>query len=346
MRTAGSTAAGALSYRVAEEADLPGLLRLWEEAGWGTLSPQQWREWFVDGPQGPCLITVAVDADGKVAGQSVFAPSRVSVDGREARALRFSAPILRQELRGESLRSGQHPVIGLYQTAATAARERGFEIVYSLPERAWLPIFRLGPRYGLARFHTTTFGCAELALSGVPEGSVIQEQAHGVAAQPVARFGAEYEELWRSARESFPIACGVVRDAAWLTFRNSGRIALEVRDLGDHGEGSLVGYSATKRQTGLLADALARSPEQLTAVIAATALWLADPRRRHEPGAVTHLKAMRTPALDPALRALGFAPADYQFAFTCDTFGDLSGNGAGAERERIAPERWYVMPGD
>lgn len=323
-----------LSYRVSEEGDLPALLRLWEEAGWGTLSPQQWREWFVDGPEGPCLISVAVDPRGEIVGQKVFAPSRVSVAGREVRALRFSAPILRRELRGESLRRNEHPVIGLYKAAAAAARQRGFEIVYSLPEYAWLPILRLAPRFGLPRFDTAAFGCTELPLAAPLAG--LESAARSVEARPVTRFGAEYEELWRQAQRSFPIACGVVRDGAWLTFRNSGRIALEARDAVD---GSLVGYSATKRQTGLLADVLARRPEDLPAVIAATAIRLA---RRREPGGITCLKAMRTPALSPALQALGFVLVDYRFAFTCNVLDDDPGAG----RERVAPERWYVMPGD
>jgi hypothetical protein len=324
---------GDLRYRTSEERDLPALLRLWEEAGWGTLSPEQWREWFVDGPEGPCLIAVAVDARGGIAGQEVFAPSRVRVAGREVRALRFSAPILRQELRGDSLRRSSHPVFGLYETAAAAARERGFEIVYSLPDHAWLPVFGLATRFGVARFDTTAFGCAELPLEPAPLAP-LKEYARTVVARPVERFGADYEELWEAARESFPISCGVVRDGAWLTFRNSGRIALEIRDAGD---GSLVGYSATKRRTGLLADALARRPERLVEVVAATALRLAA-ERRGEPGEVTRLKVMRTPAFEPALRQLGFEASDYRFAFTCEALG--------GGLEGVAPGSWYVMPGD
>jgi hypothetical protein len=312
-------------YRVFEEGDLPAVLRLWEEAGWGTLSPQQWREWFVDGPEGPCLITVAADADGEVVAQEVFAPSRVSVAGREVRALRFSAPILRQEIRGESLLWQDHPLVGLYKAAAAAARERGFEIVYSLPEPAWLRVLRLAPRYGVPPFDSISFGCAELALDAAALAG-LERYTRSVEARPVAAFGTEYEELWEAARKTFPIACGVVRDSAWLTFRNSGRIALEVRDAG----GALVGYSATKRQTGLLADVLARRPEELKVVIAATASWLAEER------CFPHLKAMRTPDLELPLRALGFAAADYRFAFTCNAFG----------AERVPPDRWYVMPGD
>jgi hypothetical protein len=323
-----------LSFRVSEEGDLPALLRLWEEAGWGTLSPRQWREWFVEGPAGPCLITVAVDGQGEVVGQEIFAPTRVSVEGREVRALRFSAPILRKDLRGGSLRRDAHPMVGLYKAAARAAEEKGFEVVYSLPEHAWLAIFRLAPRFGVPPFGATTFGCAELPLQTAALARAAG-WAKTVEALPVTRFGPEHEELWQSARQTFPIACGVVRDAAWLTFRNSGRIALEIRDRVD---GSLIGYSAIKRQSGLLLDLLARQPDDLPAVIGATACWL------ESSGEITHLKAMRTPALEPALQALGFAPADYRFAFICNSLGNLFGQPPG--RERIAPGRWYVMPGD
>src|ERR1044072_6653543 len=141
-----------LTYRLFDDGDLPGLLRLWEEAGWGMLTPEQWREWFVDGPQGPSLVTVAIDEQGEVAAQEVFAPSRAVVGGREVRALRFSAPIVRERLGGSSFRDGTHPVFGLFKAAEAVAAERGVAVGYRLPEHGWLPIFRLAPRYGILPF--------------------------------------------------------------------------------------------------------------------------------------------------------------------------------------------------
>lgn len=325
-----------LTYRLYEERDLPGLLRLWEDAGWGALTEAQWREWFVETPNGACLVAVGVDESGEVAAQEVFTPARVAVGGRELRALRFSAPVLRSDLRGESLRRGDHPVVGLYKAAAAAASEQGFAVVYSLPEHAWLPVFRIVPRFGIAPFAEASYPCSALPLEAAAGAPRPAGFGHFVAS-PVGVFGEEYEELWRSARETFPVECGVVRDVAWLRYRNGGRLTLEVRDARD---GSLAGYTATKRQSGLLADALAREPGELAGVLAATAAWLAAERGHLAPENLTHLKAMRTTALAPALDAVGFAPADFKFAFTCSAIDPA------LAPEEIAPGRWYVLPGD
>ncbi|HEV2765744.1 MAG TPA: hypothetical protein VGV38_22355, partial [Pyrinomonadaceae bacterium] len=323
-------------YRLFEERDLPGLLRLWEEAGWGTLTAEQWRGWFVETPNGQALVAVAVDEAGKVVAQEMFMPSRVWAAGREVRALRFSAPILNKELRGESLRRAGHPVVELYKTAARAAARAGFSVVYSLPEYAWLPVFRYAERFGLPRFAEASYPCVALPLGAAGDNGA-GSNGEGFVARAVEEFGEEFDELWHEARESFPVECGVVRDSAWLRFRNSGRISVEVREASGN---KLVGYTATKRQTGLLLDVLARRPEELGAVISASAGWLASERGRLAPDGWTELKAMRTPTLARALDALGFAPSDYRFAFTCNTF-DPS-----LALEQIAPERWYIMPGD
>jgi hypothetical protein len=243
---------------------------------------------------------------------------------------------LRQELRGGSLRRNEHPMIGLYKAAATEAKRRGFSIVYSLPEYGWLSIFRLAPRFGVSNFAQANYDCVALPFEA-SRASDAYGVAGGVVAQPVAEFGEEYDALWSAAKESFPIHCGVVRRRDWLRFRNSGRIAVEVRDASD---GSLVGYTATKRQTGLLADILARDPRDVARVLAATLRWLGDERGRSVPEAITHLKVMRTPVLAPSLEVFDGEMVDYKFAFTCNTFD------AALSLDRIAPERWFVMPGD
>lgn len=316
---------------------MPSLLRLWEEAGWGTLTGEQWREWYVETPHGECLVSVAVDGRGEVVAQEIFTPSLLNVDGREVRALRFSAPILRAEMRGESLRRRDHPVFGLFKTAMDESSARGFGVIYSLPEYGWLPIFRIAPTFGLARFAEAGYACVSVPFEAARGVRTIVE-ADGVWAQAVAEFGEEYDELWRSAKESFEFKCGVARRHDWLRFRNGGRIAVEVRDRAD---GSLVGYTATKKQTGLLADILAREPRELGRVLAATLGWLDSERGRSVPEALTHLKVMQTPVVAPALEGFAVEAVDYRFAFTCCTL-----DAATLPLEALAPERWHIMPGD
>lgn len=308
----------ALTYRLVEERDVPALLRLWEEAGWGTLTEEVWRQWFIETPYGRCVMAVATDGDEVVA-QEMFTPSLVSIDGREVRALRFSAPIVSRSIRGLSLRSPEHPVVGLYRTAVEAATAQGFGVIYSLPEYAWLPLFRREPGFAEA-----VYPCVAVPLDAHDDRDAFVGRS--------AEFTSEYDELWRSAKETFPIHCGVVRRHEWVRFRNSGRIAVEVRDASD---GSLTGYASVKKQTGLLADVLARTPGELPQVLRSTLRWLAA-----NGGGLTHLKIMQTPALAAALRDLPAEEVDYRFAFTCRTLDES------LPAEAIAPARWHTMPGD
>jgi hypothetical protein len=308
-----------LTYRLMQERDVPALLRLWEEAGWGTLTEEVWRQWFVETPQGRCVAAVAVDDRGEVVAQEMFTPSLLSIDGRDVRALRVSAPIVSSSIRGSSLRNPDHPVFGLFHTAAEAAARQGFGVIYSLPEYGWLPSFRL-----LGGFAEAAYPCVAIPLDAHHESNVF------VGGPP--DFTSDYDRLWLSAKETFPIHCGVVRGHEWVRFRNSGRIAVEVRDASD---GSLAGYASVKKQTGLLADILARRPGELPHVLNATLRWLED-----HGGGLTQLKVMQTPALAAALEGFPKVDVDYRFAFTCRALD------AALPAEAIAPARWHAMPGD
>lgn len=325
-----------LTYRLFREDDLPSLLRLWEEAGWGTLTPEQWRAWFLETPYGECLVVVAVDESNEIAAQKVFTPTRVFVAGAEVSALRIAAPIIRSDMRRDSLRKPDHPIVGLYKTAVEAARAQDYKIMYSLPEHGWLPFFRWVPRIGLPRFAECEFECVALSFNSDRKDAAVSA-AQGLAARPTGELGEEHDRLWRTAQQTFPITCGVVRNSRWLRYKNSGRITIEVRDTTD---GSLVGYAAVKRQTGLIADLLARRPADLAPVLAATLEWFTTAEGEVSSKDFDSLKVMRTPALSSALQALGISHVDYKFAFVCHALDDR------LAAELIAPERWYIMPGD
>lgn len=327
MSAAPAVAAEGLVYRPFRDADLPGVLRLWEEeSGWGGITPERWRKWYVDRPDGPCLVMVAEDGEGQVAGQLVFAPTVVRLDGEEVRAVRVGAPIVDRARRRRSVRHPEHPATRLYREGAREAAAAGFRLLYALPEHAWLPFFRWLGGFAEADVACLAVDAASAAASGL---------ATGLRAAPGDGFGAEHDALWERAAESFPVRCGVERGADRLRHRIGGHLVLEARE---EAGGALVGYAAVNRRTGLLVDILARTPADLAPVLAAALAWLVAPPDG-EP-AIAQVKAMDTPALRPALAALGFAPIDYRFAFVCTPL-DPS-----LSPERIDPERWYLAPGD
>lgn len=321
----------ALRYRLYQPDDLPGVLRLWEaESGWGAISAEQWHKWYVDTPLGPCLVVVAEDEHGEIAAQKVFTPARLVIDGQEHRALRISAPIVRQDARRRSMRSRSHPIVGLFLAALEAATEAGYSVMYSLPEHSWLSFFRWAPRIGLPTFATAAYGCVAAEIAPVAADGA------GLSAEVATAFGPEYDALWQAAQRSFPMVCGVARDAAWMNFKNRGHLVLAARAA----TGELVGYVAIRKQTGLIVDLLARHPDDLRSVVAAALAWLADARQADMLGGMTQLKAMATPLLSPALSVLDFTPVEYTFAFVCAPLTPA------LSPATIAPERWSVNPGD
>jgi hypothetical protein len=308
-----------LTYRLHSEEDIPGLLRLWEEnTGWGAMAPEQWRQWYVDTPYGPCLIPVAVDGTGAVRGQIVLTPARLAVADREVKALRLSAPILQKELRGLKR---EHPALSLYERALEAARGQQYEFIYAYPDQLVAPFFR--------RYTTAGLIDSNCLVMQVEPGQTNLDA--GICVSPESGFGDEYERLWEESRCLWPISVGIVRSREWLKFRNGGRLTLGVRSTA----GDLMGYSALDRRNGLLADCLARRPEDLARVVSATIQWLGS-----QADTPTRIKAMASPRMTTALVNAGFTPESYKFLFAYCTLGpDL----------RIDPSdmsNWHLMPGD
>jgi hypothetical protein len=129
--------AGQLTYRLYQETDLPELLRLWkDEAGWREPPPDLWRR-YLSTPDGEALIVAAAEAEtGAIVGQAWFIPARVSVDGREVRAVRPSVVIMSKASRGRFLSADplDHPVSAMYRCGLDAAGARGARLAYMTPD--------------------------------------------------------------------------------------------------------------------------------------------------------------------------------------------------------------------
>jgi hypothetical protein len=247
-------------------------LRLWEEnTQWGALTPETWRQRYIDPPHGPSLVVMAVDENDAIAGQLILTSVRVIVDDREVCVLRLSAPILRKDLNRVSLRSMDHPLYRLYKRGEEAALTAGYDLWYGLPRYGWLPMFPLLSHFVGREILFAEYPC--LGITITPTVSVATEEYAGfLSVRPVTDFGTQYERLWQAAKDSFPIACGVVRSSSLLRYNSAHSLMLEVCD---RRYGTLVGYASVRRQPPVLYDILARSPATLTPVLAGVLNWLA-----------------------------------------------------------------------
>lgn len=313
------------------------LIALWEQAGWGTLTAQQWEQWYELGPCGPCIVALALEGES-IVGQMILSPSRLAVGNRDVLAMRISAPILDHGHRAARAVSMANPFVGMMEVAMHESRRRGVDVVYALPQASWLPFVRRGRRLGkpLLTFATAEPGCVATTLDALNDRSLQLAAVSSVS--PVVRFGPEHEALWQRARDGLPIHCGVIRSHEWMQFRNGDQLALDVRDAAT---GRLVGYSAVRRDSGLLHDVLAATMHDLEQVLAATMHWLAGEHATSVDGTTSGfvLKAMDIPMLHDAYRRLGFTAVDYHFGFMCTALDH-------ALEADIAPERWFLMPAD
>src|SRR4051794_31716003 len=117
-----TTATGRLTYRRFRDEDLPAAFRLWEDhSGWGPITAEQWRAWYVDTPCGPSRVVVASERSGVIVGQLVLTPTRIRVGERVVDAARISAPILHRDFRSRRLRHPEHPIARLLDLVVEVA---------------------------------------------------------------------------------------------------------------------------------------------------------------------------------------------------------------------------------
>src|SRR5260370_7079154 len=119
-----------------------------EETPWGSLTAEEWRQWYVETPFGEACVVVAVDEDKQeILGQFVFTPSLVQANRRQLRALRPSAPIVGKDLLAavRDANPDEHPVAAMYRFPTKVLQNQGYALIYMLPDPRCLPALQLSP---------------------------------------------------------------------------------------------------------------------------------------------------------------------------------------------------------
>lgn len=325
-----------LTYRSFTETDLPGILSLWENySGWGSITMQQFNDWYINTPYGNCPTVIAEDDSGKIVGQLSLTPATILFSGKKVTALRLSAPVLHQDFRLHDLRSGDHPVFLMIKHGMSMAKEMGYSIVYSLPAHGWLGLLKMFPRLGFPDIQIASYKCVSIPLPG---NSILQ---HPTPADwdtsLIETFDPSFDQLWKEASESFPINCGIIRSSDWLNWKMDYRhhiiFKITIRDY-------LAGYAVYRRKDGLLLDILARNSADLKDVLLCSIKALHIYDKENANFGLKEIKFMCSPQLLPILKDLTTQPVNFEFAFSCYPLTNMS------SKKNILPENWYVMPLD
>lgn len=310
----------AISCREYQPSDFSGVQALWRnEAGWGELSPDMFRQWYVNIPDGPAILVVAEDDQGEITGLITMTPHRIALPGRVIQGARIAANIVSSKRPATLFDFANHPLPRMLLECRAAAARRSFSVLFGLPKVAWMNMLRLAAAKGVAFIPHMRIACLERATAGP------STNADGLVAVPIDRFTDAHATLWRQAREALAIKCAIHRDLETLGFRNGGHRNFEIRSA----TGLLTGY-ASVRKDGLLFDIVAVEQALYDPTLGAVLNTL----RGSE---IEALKVMEAPYYGD-LQALGFVKSEYQFGFVSEALDpDLT--------DLTAPGNWYLAGG-
>lgn len=327
------TVTGKIMYRLCEEKDIQGILRLWgEESDWGAITLQQFKEWFLNTPYGDCIIIVATDDSNEIIGQIAFMPSLIYVNGTEIKALRVAAPILHKSYRFTGNDFTEHPMCNMFRYGVEIAMQRGYFLAYIFPARGWLRAIKAISNSDI-HWETATFNSFSISLSASSNSRNISDE--NINYSFADSFTNEYNQLWSEAVESLPIDCGIVRRKEWLKYRLSSHITIEART---KDTGKLIGYCTIKRKSGLLVDLLARNTSDVQKTLIGAINMLFHLQSNQELVPFKKITGMLTPLIQEAAKSLELEPLDYKFDFGCCVFGQF------IDFEHIKPAKWHMMP--
>lgn len=321
-----------LSYRAYQDDDMEKVLELWEKySGWGSITKEQFKNWYSNTPSGACIIIVALNTNQQIVGQIIFIPALLHLHGAEVKALRFSAPIIDSTIRLADLKRSDHPVIAMIRYGVEVARKQEHKVVYSHPAYGWLPVLRSFPRL----IQSESYNCFGISLCD--KTTLIPVNRNFTVNLNHGLFDDEYDRLWSDAVQNFPISCGIARHARGLNWKLGGYTVLEVRQTKSQ---KLEGYVALKQQTGLLGDMLASKQEQIQEILTTVihAIHHSNPDRI--PVTCSEVNGMYTPLLQSALQNINHHQNSFRFAFGCFPLDDTIAYDA------IKPSSWYMMPND
>ncbi len=319
-----------ITYRLSTPADEAALIRFWsEESGWDQIDAATWNHRL-----GKAVIALGIDSKtGEIVSQFAFFQVLVSVNGREVTALRpFAAIISRQARSFHSPNPLTHPIPAMYRFIVNAMRERGYGLVYMVPDPRWARLFRIFPNMYSGSFPLWSLPLPLAQPLPLPDEYIITE---------LPALDERIDPLWQQMAQR--PGCLTVRDSRTLPWKTSHGA---YRFLGVERAGELVGLTTSLHRSDdkqwVIGDLLTTGQDEvLQATLTAVVNLAHEQALMARPEApINKVAVLVTPPMESALRALGFVPDHYKFSLVVDLL-DKS-----IAREDILPARWYLSAND
>jgi hypothetical protein len=323
--------AGKLTYRLYQEEDLPALARIWEEeTKWGKMTPEQWRQQFVDTPYGEASIALATNADtGQIVGQLIFFPCLVRANEEDILAFRPFALIVTKEARG--LLGDTHPSVGMYWYGVQVVQARGGRLIYMLPDRNWVRTWQIGPTVQYAPFPLWSLSMPLTEPLPLDDGYTMK---------PLEVWDEQVDNLWHKASRLY--GCQFVRNCRTLQWKIGGS-DYTVTVVERHGE--MVGLVASVQKGDrqwLICDLLTIDAEDSlrNTLIAATNVAHSQAMIPDREKPIKKVAVLVTPIMESVVHRLGFVRDAYDFPLVVHIL-DPS-----ISMDEVAPTRWYISAND
>jgi GNAT superfamily N-acetyltransferase len=295
------------------------LVALLARVGTTQLTDEEFTWWFDRNPAGEGIVSLAVD-EGEVIGVAAMSFFKTRLEGVETR---LAIPV---NVATDSRYRGRGVFSTLQQANEEAAAAAGSPLTVTFPNAKSYPIFirRLGwidlPRLRLWARPLRVAGVVRYALGrpgergGMGAADSTPHASRGLDVRPIARFGAEMDELGSRAAAGY--GSHFSRDAEYFNWRylDSPR---DYRSFGAYRGAELAGVAVVGHtfkhgvSAGFVADLVA-APDDSRAVRALVARAAAEVRGGAD---ALVLLPPRSPAQRRALMRAGFAPTNKKLRF-------------------------------
>ena len=321
-------------YRMHTGDDIDNLVKFWSEnSGWDQIDRTEWERRFHYTPYGEAAVVVAIDKKKEeIIGQFLFIPTVINVDGKEVKAFRPFAPIVKESLRSAmGFLTLSELVFKMYNYAIDHFRSTGISLVYMLPDPRWARAFKF-----LSGIQIGNFPLWSLSIP-LKEKFVLPI---GYETKPVHATDEKIDLLWEKNSKLY--GCSFLRNTKTISWKTSHG---DYRLIGVFYQGDMVGMAAAvikeKDKQWLICDMLsADGEESLLAIIKASCNAAQDFISFQTKSSIQKAAILATPLIEKNIEKLGFIKEKYKFPIVVQLLDPK------LLKQQVAPERWYASAND